>query len=167
MLIFISGMGSNWAAGTDEIRAPFGFSWGESMGKIETILLATKARIVDREKLRDGERLQVEGIAQPNLVAAFFVFRSGGLSEVELQYADSLWSKEQYSAYFDRMKRSLEERHGTSQLIARMRSMQNEILHTLVGYQWIKQNTSLQIFLFQAEKGTESFRRLSLHYRCH
>lgn len=165
-LVSILVVQAGWAV-AGEIRPPFGFSWGDSAGRVEAVLLATKARVVEREKLSDGERVRVEGISQPRLLAAYFVFRTGGLAEVELQYGDESWSREQYAMYFERMKRALEERHGASQLIARSRSMQNNIVHMLVGYQWIKQDTSLQIFLFQAERGGESYRRLSLHYRGH
>jgi hypothetical protein len=50
-------------------------------------------------------------------------------------------------------------------VIARQKTREGEILQTLIGYQWVQATTSLQLFLYTAEKGADCIRVLSLHYK--
>ncbi|MGC3989904.1 MAG: hypothetical protein QM796_09550 [Chthoniobacteraceae bacterium] len=39
------------------------------------------------------------------------------------------------------------------------------VTQTVVGYKWEENNTAIELFYFSAEKGDESFRTVSVHYR--
>jgi hypothetical protein len=148
-----------------EIRPPFGFQWGENPERLTKLLEQAKARIV-REDLIDGrQRLQAEGISQRLLISSFFYFEQGGLVEIELHYGNPAWDSKQYTDFFDQTRRFLDQKYGQGRLLARSKSEQAGVVTSLIGYQWVQTGASLQIFLFIAEKGAQTIRILSLHYR--
>lgn len=152
-------------ANFEEIRPPFGFQWGESSGRLEKMLKESNAHVVEREDTEEGLRLTVEGITQRLLVKAYFIFERDTLTEIELIYGDPSWDSKQYTEFFDQTRRHIDRRYGNGRLIARTKSTQNGVAHSLIGYQWTQAGASLQLFLFMAEKGAETTRTLSLHYR--
>ncbi|TSA31241.1 MAG: hypothetical protein D4R65_11590 [Verrucomicrobiaceae bacterium] len=107
----------------------------------------------------------VEGIPQKLLQRALFYFDSDSLNEIELHYGDKSWDSVQYAQFFDQTRRNIEMKYGMGRVIARQKTREGEILQTLIGYQWVQASTSLQLFLYTAEKGAESLRVLSLHYK--
>jgi hypothetical protein len=152
-------------ASLEEIRPPFGFQWGESSERLERMLKEAKARVVKKENIDGGERLTVEGITQRLLVRSYFIFSDDSLTEIELIYGDPAWDSKQYTDFFDQTRRHIDRRYGSGRLVARTKSTQNGVTHTLIGYQWTQVGATLQLFLFTAEKGTQTTRTLSLHYR--
>lgn len=157
--------GDNVRANFEEIRPPFGFQWGETSSRLEKMLGEAKARVVEREKTESGARLTVEGITQRLLLRSFFIFDGDSLNEIELLYGDPSWDSKQYTDFFDQTRRHIDRRYGTGRLIARTKSTQNGVTHSLMGYQWTQAGATLQLFLFMAEKGNLTTRTLSLHYR--
>ncbi len=153
------------AATDQEIRVPFNFQWGESSQRLEEGLLKVKARIVERKTVEGRNVLVVEGIPQKLLQRALFYFESDALNEIELHYGDRSWDSVQYGQFFDQTRRNIDSKYGMGRVIARQKTREGEILQTLIGYQWVQATTSLQLFLYTAEKGADSLRVLSLHYR--
>lgn len=149
----------------EEIRVPFNFQWGESAQRLEDSLTKVQAHVVERKTVQNRNVLVVEGIPQKLLQRALFYFDSDSLSEIELQYGDSSWDSVQYAQFFDQTRRNIDNKYGMGRVIARQKTREGEILQTLIGYQWIQATTSLQLFLYTAEKGAESIRVLSLHYK--
>jgi hypothetical protein len=149
----------------EEIRPPFGFQWGESSARLEQMLTQAKARVVEKENVEGGLRLTVEGITQRLLLRSYFIFTGDSLNEIELIYGDPSWDSKQFTDFFDQTRRHIDRRYGSGRLIARTKSSQNGVTHSLIGYQWTQMGATLQIFLFMAEKGAETTRTLSLHYR--
>lgn len=152
-------------AAEQEIRVPFNFQWGESAQRLEEGLAKVQARVIERKMVDKRSVLVVEGIPQKLLQRALFYFDSDSLNEIELHYGDKNWDSVQYAQFFDQTRRNIETKYGMGRVIARQKTREGEILQTLIGYQWTQAATSLQLFLYTAEKGAESLRVLSLHYK--
>jgi hypothetical protein len=56
-------------------------------------------------------------------------------------------------------------RYGVGQLIARTKLPHGDVMQTLVGYKWNQDDTSIELFYFEAENAAQSFRTVSVHYR--
>ncbi|MFZ4388521.1 MAG: hypothetical protein ACOYOI_10280 [Chthoniobacterales bacterium] len=163
LILLLAGFSS--ARSEEEIRVPFNFQWGESAQRLEESLAKVQARVVERKTVQNRNVLVVEGIPQKLLQRVIFYFDSDSLNEIELHYGDSSWDSVQYAQFFDQTRRNIDNRYGMGRVIARQKTREGEILQTLIGYQWVQATTSLQLFLYTAEKGAESIRVLSLHYK--
>ena len=163
LFFLLAGPFQAWSA--EEIRVPFNFQWGESASRLEDSLKKVQAKVVERKKIQNRDVLVVEGIPQKLLQRVLFYFDSDSLSEIELHYGDASWDSVQYAQFFDQTRRNIDNRYGMGRVIARQKTREGEILQTLIGYQWVQATTSLQLFLYTAEKGSDSIRVLSLHYK--
>jgi hypothetical protein len=149
----------------EEIKIPFNFQWGESAARLEEAIKGVKARVVEKKDVRGRQCLVVEGIPQKLLQRALFYFDSDSLGEIELHYGDDSWDSTRYGAFFDQTRRNIESKYGIGRVIARQKTREGDVLQTLVGYQWAQPLTTLSLYYYTAERGPESFRLLSLHYR--
>jgi hypothetical protein len=163
LIFFLAGL--SLVRSEEEIRVPFNFQWGESAQRLEDSLIKVQARVVERKTIQNRNVLVVEGIPQKLLLRALFYFDSDSLCEIELHYGDPSWDSLQYAQFFDQTRRNIDNKYGMGRVIARQKTREGEILQTLIGYQWVQATTSLQIFLYTAEKEAESIRVLSLHYK--
>lgn len=149
----------------EEIKVPFNFQWGESPGRLEDALKGVKARVVERREDKGRLCLVVEDIPQRLLERALFYFDSDSLVEIELHYGDPSWDSMRYSAFFEQTRRNIESKYGIGRAIARQKSREDDILQTLIGYQWSQPAITLTLYYYTAEKDAQNFRLLSLHYR--
>jgi hypothetical protein len=149
----------------EDIKVPFNFQWGESAARLEQALTSVKARVVERKDVRGRTCLVVEGIPQKLLQRALFYFDSDSLGEIELHYGDDNWDASQYGAFFDQTRRNIEKKYGIGRVIARQKTREADVLQTLVGYQWTQPMTTLALYYYTAEQGSNSYRLLSLHYK--
>lgn len=148
------------------IKIPWGFQWGESEAEVEQALQGTKTTIVQRKKIGERDVLIVSGFIQRLLQQALFYFQSDSLNEIELQYGDKNWTAEQYTNFFNQTRSNIENKYGPGHIITEQKNQENQgVLQTIIGYQWTQVSATLQLFLFTAEKGSEAFRVVSLHYR--
>ena len=151
---------------SNQIKIPWGFQWGESDERLEKALLEAKVNIVERKKIGERVVLVANGFVQPLLQQALFYFQNGGLNEIELQYGEKNWQASQFQDFFEQTRHNVESKYGPGRVITRQKTRENEdVLETIIGYQWTQIAATLQLFLFTAEKGTDSFRLISLHYR--
>ncbi len=151
---------------TVEIKPPFGLSWGETAERLERLLAGAKAKGVERRKTEDGrEAWTVEGLVQTGLKRSMFYFRGGSLVEVELQYQKDDWDQVKYDEYMGQVRRSIERRYGQGQLIARKTEPQGDVMQTVVGYKWNRNNTAIELIYYSAQNGPQVFRTLSVHYK--
>jgi hypothetical protein len=153
------------ALADQEIRPPFGFQWGENPERLRKLLEQAKAKVEAEDLVNGRVRLQVSGISQRMLLRSFFYFDHGSLSEIELHYGHEGWDSQAYTDFFDKTRRFLDQKYGQGRLLARTKNEQGGVKSSLLGYQWNQPGASLQIFLFIAERGAETKRILSLHYR--
>lgn len=149
----------------EEIKVPFNFQWGESSARLEGALKSVKATVVERKEVRGRTCLVVEGIPQKLLQRALFYFDSDALGEIELHYGEDTWDAARYGTFFDQTRRNIESKYGIGRVIARQKTREGDVLQTLVGYQWVQPMTTLALYYYTAEQGTDSYRLLSLHYR--
>jgi hypothetical protein len=150
-----------------DIPPPFGLRWGEDMDRMEKLLVNAKAKVVSRTNVDGRLAWTVEGIIQANLKRTIFYFNKGLLVEVELQYQGDNWTADQYDNFMSDVRRKLESRFGTGQLISRSKKPEGDVMETLVGYKWNQNNTSIQLFYFSAEgqQPEQSYRTVSVHYK--
>jgi hypothetical protein len=150
----------------DDIKPPFGLSWGESADRLERLLKGAKAKIVERRKLTDGrEAWYVEGLIQPGLQRTLFYFRGTQLVEVELQYQKRDWDQSQYDDYMVQVRNALDRRYGAGQLLTRKTEPAGDVLQTVVGWKWNHNNAAIEMFYYSAENPQQVFRTLSVHYK--
>ena len=153
------------AGAVEEIKVPFNFAWGEAAQRLEDSLKRVQAHVVDRKKVRNRQCLVVEGIPQRLLQRALFYFDNDALNEIELHYGDSTWDADHYGNFFDQTRRNIETKYGIGRVVARQKTRDGDILETLIGYQWTQDTTTLVLYYYTAENGSDSYRLLSLHYR--
>lgn len=149
----------------DIIKPPFGLQWGESSKRIETLLTAAKARIVERRKVEERDAWSVEGLVQAGLKRTIFYFKNGKLVEIELQYQDASWSAGKYDEFMSDIRKRIDQKYGANQLIERSKTPVGEVLQTVVGYKWNKNNTAIELFYYSAENASQIYRTVSVHYK--
>ena len=149
-----------------EIKPPFGLTWGESAERMERMLKAAKATIVDRRfQENDREAWDVEGLVQTGLRRTVFYFRRGELVEVELQYQKEDWSQPKYDEFMGQVRSRIEQRYGAGQQIVRKTEPEGDVTQTVVGYKWNVNNTAIELYYFSAQDARNVFRTLSVHYK--
>lgn len=149
-----------------EIEPPFKLTWGESPTRLERLITGAGAKVVERKQSEDGTELwQVEGIIQEGLKRTIFSFREGALIGVELQYRSEDWTPVKYDEFMGRWRRTIEQRYGQGQLIARKTEPLGDVTQTVVGYKWNQNNTTLNLVYFSAQGPGQVFRTLSVHYK--
>jgi len=150
----------------EEIKVPFNFRWGDSSQLVANTIDRAQAHVVDQKMVAGHKVLVVEGHPDPRLKRSLFTFDNDSLIEVELEYSDDSWDEQKFNAIFEQTRRNLDRKYGTSRNIARQTSKEDgDVIQTVVGYQWTQSYTSLRLILYTAEKGAETFRMLSYHYR--
>jgi hypothetical protein len=152
-------------ANAEAMRPPFGLEWGESEQRMEALLTGAKAKIVQRRVHEGRDMWIVEGLVQANLKQTVFYFHNGGLVEVELRYQNPGWVDTEYSAFLTQLRTKIESRFGQGKLITRSKTPIGDVTQTLVGYRWVKASTQMEIIYFAAEKPSEVYRTVSLHYK--
>ena len=149
----------------DEITPPLGVDWGEQESHLERRLRDAKATIVDRHYAGGRDMWTVEGLVQANLKRTVFYFRGNGLVEVEFQYENDKWTDWDYDRLLIDLRQRIEKRFGEGKLIARSKKPEGAVTQSLVGYEWNRNNASIQVIYFAAEDAINAYRTVSLHYK--
>ena len=147
-----------------EIKAPFGMQWGESVERIKEVVGKAKAQVVEEKVTGNRDVLVVEGIVQEGLKRTLFYFAEGGLSEVELQYDRAGWDEARVASWVSTIKQQADRKYGAGRLFAEDRGDQNGLQHSLRGWIWVQNFVSLRLVHYTAQQGEERMRRVSLHY---
>ncbi len=87
------------------------------------------------------------------------------LVEVELQYERPDWDLVAYEDFLNSARQKLEAKYGPPQVLARDKKPQGDVMETVVGYQWTQPGSSVQLFFYSAERNSDVYRSVSLHYR--
>ncbi len=153
------------ARALSDLLPPFGFRWGDSSMRVESVLNGAKARITDRKQENNRGIWTVEGLVHPGLQRTLFTFREDKLIEVELQYEYPDWSIERYNEQMGTVRRYFDSKYGVGKLVSRSRDTDTDVLQTLVGYQWMVGATMLELFYFSAEKPPHTFRTITVDYK--
>ena len=153
------------SARAEEIPPPFGLQWGTSDERLGKLLDGAKAKIVEKHSVEGRDAWTVEGLVQPGLKRTVFYFKANALVEVELQYENAEWDATKYESFMAQVRKRIEQKYGLGQLIARTKTPQGEVMETVIGYKWNQNNTALELIYFSAEKASEAFRTVSVHYK--
>src|SRR3982751_2746772 len=94
------------------IAPPFEFHWGDSMAHVEALLEYSSAEIVMRSATGLGETWIVEGLIQPGLKRALFVFQKNALTAVELQCQYDAWPAERYRNRVEELRAFFDAKYG-------------------------------------------------------
>ena len=150
----------------EQITPPFGFHWAQSEKAIETIIRKAQAHIISREQIQGRDAWTVEGLIQPNLKRTVLYFGTEKtLVEVELQYERPDWDLVAYEDFLNSARQKLEAKYGPPTVLARDKKPQGDVMETVVGYQWQQPGSSIQLFFYSAERNTDVYRSVSLHFR--
>jgi hypothetical protein len=150
----------------EQITPPFGFHWGESEKSIETIISKAQAHIINRDVVLGRDAWTVEGLIQPGLKRTIIYFGTEKtLVEVELQYERPDWDLVAYEEFLNSARQKLEAKYGPPTVLARDKKPQGDVMETVVGYQWQQPGSSIQLFFYSAERNSDVYRSVSLHYR--
>jgi hypothetical protein len=164
-LVFVS-FGLLTVRAAEELNPPFGFRWNDPMSRVEAVLRGAKATVVKREKKENREVWTVEGLVHPGLKRTLFTFKGGSLFGVELQYEYPDWSIERYNERMGEIRRYFDAKYGTGKLVSRTHDSDSEdIVETLVGYQWTIGATMLELFYFSAQHDQLVYRTISVDYK--
>ena len=87
------------------------------------------------------------------------------LVEVELQYQQADWDLVAYEQFLESARQRLEDLYGPATVLAKDKKPEGDVMQTIVGYEWKKPASSIQLFFYSAERNTEIYRSVSLHYR--
>ncbi|MEO8439488.1 MAG: hypothetical protein ABI540_04625 [Spartobacteria bacterium] len=149
----------------DEIPPPFGFRWNDAVSRVEKVLKGAKAKVTNREQGSGTEIWTVEGLIHPGLKRTLFTFKSGSLTQIELQYEYPDWTLEHYNNRMGEIRRYFDEKYGTGRLISRSRDNDTDVIQTLVGYQWVIGKSALELFYFSAQKEPNVYRNITVTYK--
>jgi hypothetical protein len=153
-------------SGAERINPPFGFYWGESEKEIEQVISRAEARVLDRQTVQGREAWTIEGLVQPALKRAVVYFGSQKtLVEVELQYEHPEWDLVAYEEFLNSARKRLEAKYGPPTVLARDKKPEGDIMETVVGYRWQQASSSIHLFFYSAERNSDVYRTVSLHYR--
>ena len=147
-----------------EIKAPFGMQWGESIERTKEVVGKAKAKVVEEKVVGERDVLVVEGIVQEGLKRTLFYFSEGGLSEVELQYDRAEWDEARVSSWVTTIKQQADKKYGPGRIFADDRGEADGMKHALRAWIWVQNFVSLRLVHYTAQKGEERMRRVSLHY---
>jgi hypothetical protein len=167
-LIWFVGVGQSSAQNVipEQIHPPFGFHWGESEKAIETVISKAQAHIISRDLVHGRDAWTVEGLIQPSLKRTIIYFGTEKtLVEVELQYERADWDLVAYEDFLNSARQKLEAKYGPPTVLARDKKPQGDVMETVVGYQWQQPGSSIQLFFYSAERNSDVYRSVSLHYR--
>jgi len=152
-------------ARADEIPPPFGLAWGESDERLAKLLEGAKAKVVDKHMVAEREAWTVEGLLQQGLKRTVFYFKDGALVEVELQYQSDDWDIAKYDDFMSAVRRRIEQKYGTGQLIAKTRAPEGSVIQTIIGYKWNQNDTAIELIYYAAENASQAYRTVSVHYK--
>jgi len=147
-----------------EIKAPFGMQWGESMERTKEVVEKAKAKVVEEKVVGERDLLVVEGIVQEGLKRTLFYFSEGGLNEVELQYDREDWDEARVSSWVTTIKQQADKKYGPGRIFADDRGDKEGMKHTLRAWIWVQNFVSLRLVHYTAQKDEQRMRRVSLHY---
>jgi hypothetical protein len=153
-------------AQSGQVSPPFGFHWAEGQKKIARAIDRAGAHIVDKSTVEGREAWTIEGLVQPALQRVIVYFTGEkGLVEVELQYQNAGWDLVAYEEFLNSARQRLEAVYGPATVLAKDKKPEGDVMQTVVGYQWQQSSGSVQLFFFSAERNSDIYRSVSLHYR--
>lgn len=155
---------------SDTVPLPFGLTWGDSQSRLASLFAGVAAKITEKKPSGQGETWTVQGLIAPGLQASMFTFQQGILVGVEFDYGATDWDTAKFNDIMGQLRRGLETlAGGPGEMISRGNDdapIDPSIKQSLMGYQWNRGDTMLQLFYFSAEEPGKAltYRTISVHY---
>ena len=112
----------------------------------------------------------MQGLLASNLQSSLFKFTHGQLAALEFDYGNPEWDTAKYNDQMGQFRRLLDAKcEAPGEMISRQTEQPPAdagIKQSLMGYQWKRGDTLVQLFYFSAEDEAKklTFRNISLHY---
>jgi hypothetical protein len=153
----------------DTVPLPFNLAWGDTQPRLASLFAGVGSKITEKKATNQGETWTVQGLIAPGLQASLFTFQQGMLTGVEFDYGQPDWDTAKYNEVMGQLRRRLEGLCGGAGEMVRRESGKDTdsgIRQTLMGYQWNRGDTLVQLFYFSAEETAKSltYRTISVHY---
>ena len=154
----------------DTVDLPYHMLWGDSMNRLAALFAGSGATIANKKTEKGIETWTVQGLLAADLQTSLFRFSNGQLAALEFDYANPDWDTDKYNDKMGQFRRLLEAKcEAPGEMISRQTDQppaENGIKQSLMGYQWRRGDTLVQLFYFSAEDPDKklTFRNISLHY---
>ena len=153
----------------DTVSLPYNLYWGDSQNRLASLFAGVGAKVASKKAVGPSEIWTVEGLIAPNLQAALFTFTQGSLVGLEFDYGQPDWNTDRYNEMMGEFRRLLEVKcEKPGEMISRQTEQppDSSVKQSLMGYQWKRGDTLVQLFYFSAEDPVKSlaYRSISVHY---
>ena len=153
----------------DTVSLPYNLVWFDNQNRLASLFAGVGAKVTEKKTEGANEVWAVRDLIAPNLRTSFFTFQQGLLIGLEFDYGQDAWDTEKYNEVMGQFRRLLETKCETpGEIISRKTDQApgTTIKETLMGYQWARGDTSVQLFYYAAEDTAKAlnFRSISVHY---
>ena len=154
----------------DTVPLPFNLYWGDSQQRLASLFAGVGAQVTSKKSNGPVEIWTVQGLIAPNLQTSLFAFQQGILIGLEFDYGQPTWDIAKYNDVMGQFRKLLEaacQKEG--EIISRQTDQpaaDPAVKQSLMGYQWQRGDTLVQLFYFSAEDPAKSlsYRSISVHY---
>ena len=153
----------------DTVALPYNLVWFDSQNRLASLFAGVSAKVTEKKTDGPNETWTVKELIAPNLRNSFFTFQQGMLVGLEFDYGQDTWDTDKYNEVMGQFRRLLETKCETPGEIISRKTDQvpgSTINETLMGYQWVRGDTNVQLFYYSAEDTAKAltFRSISVHY---
>ncbi len=153
----------------ETVSLPYNMVWGDPQQRLSSLFAGVGAKVTNKKADGPTEVWTVQGLIAPDLQASLFTFQQGLLVAMEFDYGQTEWDLPKYNEKMGSFRRLLEAKcGGPGEMVSRDTTQEPDstIKQTLMGYQWTKGDTLVQLFYFSAEDTAKAmnFRTISIHY---
>ena len=153
----------------DTVALPYNLVWFDNQNKLASLFAGVSAKVTEKKTEGPNEVWAVKELIAPNLRTSFFTFQQGLLIGLEFDYGQDAWDTEKYNEVMGQFRRLLETKcEAPGEIISRKTDQApgSTIKETLMGYQWARGDTNVQLFYYSAEDTAKAlnFRSISVHY---
>jgi hypothetical protein len=154
----------------DTVSLPFNLVWGDSRQRLASLFAGVGAQVTNKKATGELETWTVQGLIAPNLQTSLFTFVQDNLIALEFDYGQASWDLPKYNDTMGQFRKLLDkvcEKPG--EIISRQTDQPSEdpaLKQSLMGYQWRRGDTLVQLFYFSAEDTAKAltYRTISVHY---
>ncbi len=155
----------------DTVDLPYHMLWGDSTNRLAALFAGAGATITSKKTENGIETWAVQGLLAADLQTSLFKFSNNQLAALEFDYANPDWDTNKYNDKMGQFRRLLDAKcEAPGEMISRQTEQppdEKGIKQSLMGYQWKRGDTLVQLFYFSAEDPANKalmFRNISLHY---
>lgn len=153
----------------DTVALPYNLVWFDSQNRLASLFAGVSAKVAEKKADGPSEIWTVNDLIAPNLRTSFFTFQQGMLIGLEFDYGQDAWDTAKYNEVMGQFRRLLETKcEAPGEIISRKSDQvpDSTVKETLMGYQWVRGDTIVQLFYYAAEDTSKAlnFRSISVHY---